>query len=98
MIASSIKTAILVEDTDDFRKFLIAKGFQNFNLVDHESKVVYKVATLSIYFDNAAEIMKYKLQDVEGQFMALKKSNYFYDMDDFWDMDQARDFFGDNDY
>lgn len=98
MIASSIKTAILIEDQDDFRKFLLAKGFRDFHLVDLDGRIIYQVATLHVYFDNAAEIMKYKLQDVEGQFMKLKKDKYLYDLDDHWESDQTRDLFGDNDY
>lgn len=91
--ASSIRTTIHKNDLEEFKNFLIAKGLVHFTISE-----VAATGYLNLYFENSAEIMKYKLKGMEAEYRSTRRDRYFYDMHDAWGEEQTKDFFGDEGY
>lgn len=87
--AKTFKTEILVDDEKEFRLFLKERGFGNIEVFSSE-----KDEYLYLYFDNAAQYMKYKLRGIEQSFMATRSHTYYYDLDQ--PFDELDDIFGED--
>ena len=91
-MVSIIRTSIYADDMSDFRNFLESHGFTNFHLFPTNSDGLH----LNIHFENNASLFRYKLRDIEGQYMDQHSNTYYYDLDQSFD-DEAQEFFGNDD-
>lgn len=89
--AKIIRTEIRATDLAEFRSFLKERGYNEEKVNVFASKAH---SFVSLYFENPAEFMTYKLRGLEQRFMADRSHIYFYDLEDNFDIG---DFFDDED-
>ncbi len=89
--ASTITTSIRSEDLVEFRNYLLGRGYTEISVFEAKDK-------LSIYFENPVEAMTFRLKGIEEDYKALRSKEYFYDLHDTWNEEEARSFFGNEDY
>jgi len=90
-MANIICTKIFANEKREFRKFLMAAGFNGFELAISSDEVY-----LTITFENPASVMNFKLRGIENDYKHFRSNVYYYDLDQSWD-DEADNYFGDDD-
>lgn len=88
-ITSVIPTKVFSTERSQFRNYLVAAGFEQFDLSEPSSGIY-----LTLQFYSKGDIARYYLRGIENRYILARSDAYFYDLDQTWDED-ARVFFGD---